>query len=180
MAKVKATILYKYRGAVERGSRREMRPAFSPDGESGGVIQPWLTMRECQAQARAEGKRAAFQWKDDPTKDATTKTTTYTTEGFKRTALVLGTKPDDGSIDVLDRNGKRLCQINIFHLQPSESDGEGLIVDVIEVENRFSIRRALVFVKTKQGEIKREIVDVGQGSVVSADFREPLSRKEGA
>lgn len=63
---MKSTITYYYRGTVERGRPTRGRPGYkvfdgySENSESGGVSYPWLTYRECQAEAKARGCRAVF------------------------------------------------------------------------------------------------------------------------
>lgn len=99
-------------------------------------------------------------------KDGLTETTTRVDEdGFKRTALVIGAKKGDGSIDVVDKHGRRLCQINISH---GTAEGEEYaIVDVIDVDDRFSGRAALHFTHGK-----RHRADLGpKANLVSVDFR---------
>lgn len=93
-------------------------------------------------------------------KNAETKTTTFDDGTFLRTALVVRA-PRAGSIDVLDKRGKRVCQINIFV-------GEGsLIVDVLDVDKHFPRKRALCF--TKQ---ERRVMETFEAStLVSVDFR---------
>jgi hypothetical protein len=57
------TIIYKYRGDVERGSPNKgyrWHPGYSADGPSGGVLYPWMTYRECQRDAAAQGCKAVF------------------------------------------------------------------------------------------------------------------------
>lgn len=96
---------------------------------------------------------------------ATTDTTTFDDGTFVRTALMIeGT--DTGSVDVVNKAGKRLCQINISLGTAKECD-EYLIVDVIDVDKRYTKRRALVFSPDKRAEM-----DVPEGgNLVSTDFR---------
>lgn len=98
------------------------------------------------------------------TRPAYTKTTTFASDGFERTALVLGS-PGAGSIDILDKNGKRVAQINL-----SFSDGgneECFIADVIDVDDRFTERRMLAF--SNAGRSVHPVPD--KGKLVSVDFR---------
>jgi len=89
-------------------------------------------------------------------------------DGFTRTAIVVEGN-DTGSIDLVDRHGNRLCQINVSYL-PSSDGEETLIVDVIDVDKRFTTRRALAF-----SPADRRILDVPQGgNLVSVDFRRPV------
>lgn len=61
------TIVYYFRGHVERGSKRGYvwREGYSPTAPGGGVQYPWMTKRECQADAKAQGTRAVFSKGDD-------------------------------------------------------------------------------------------------------------------
>lgn len=64
MPKERPTIVYKYRGQIERGTGRPgyaWRDGYSPDDNQGRPTYPWLTYRECQANARAQGAKAVFQ-----------------------------------------------------------------------------------------------------------------------
>lgn len=57
------TITYYYRGLVERGNGRpgyDWREGFSANGPQGGILFPWLTVRECQQAAKSQGKKAVF------------------------------------------------------------------------------------------------------------------------
>lgn len=66
-------ITYHYRGPIERlvrdSHRRSMRftivDGFSADGPTGGVLYPWMTKRECVADAAAQGERARFVRNDE-------------------------------------------------------------------------------------------------------------------
>lgn len=129
--------------------------------------------QRCAVRFQAQG-RGIRRWKP-PAKDATTKVATFASERFKRTALVIGAKQDDGSVDVLRKDGTRIAQINIFYGEgDGRKDGEFLIVDVIDVDKRFPVRRALVFANHKQ-----QSIEVGDGNLVSADFRVPLPEPKG-
>ena len=54
------TITYHYRGLIERGPRYDWREGYSAVGENGGVLYPWSTKRECQREAKKQGKKAVF------------------------------------------------------------------------------------------------------------------------
>jgi hypothetical protein len=56
-------VIYSYRGRVERGigGRYVWRKGYSATTQDGGVLYPWMTKRECQRQAKAEGHKAVFQ-----------------------------------------------------------------------------------------------------------------------
>lgn len=95
-------------------------------------------------------------------KRADTKTTTYDDGEFTRLAIVVDVGSEAGSVDVVDASGKRLCQINLFAYT------DALIVDVIDVDNRYTDRRALTF---RNG--TREAVPADK--LVSVDFRKPRS-----
>lgn len=85
--------------------------------------------------------------------------TEYTDEHWTRTAIVL---PEEGvSFDLVDERGKRLAEINAFVYD----DGKHIIVDVIDKDDLYYIKRAFVF--TEGG---RESLDTAH--LVSADFRE--------
>jgi hypothetical protein len=60
---MKPTIRYIHRGLVERGNGKpgyDWHDAYSPEGPNGEETQPWMTYRECQRDAKAEGCRAVF------------------------------------------------------------------------------------------------------------------------
>ena len=61
--KTKPTRIYTYRGLIERGNGKgwySWFEGYSATGENGGVMYPWMTFRECQREARADGVRAKF------------------------------------------------------------------------------------------------------------------------
>lgn len=62
MSARKATIVYTYRGSIERATRRgyAWRDGFSETSAEGRPLYPWLTRAECMADAKARGARAAF------------------------------------------------------------------------------------------------------------------------
>jgi hypothetical protein len=51
---------YDYRGLIERGARYQWREGYSETTETGGITYPWNTRRECQREAKAEGRIAVF------------------------------------------------------------------------------------------------------------------------
>ena len=54
---------YHFRGNVERGNGKpgyDWKEGFSMYGANGGVLYPWLTKREAQAEAKAAGAKARF------------------------------------------------------------------------------------------------------------------------
>lgn len=61
-ASKKNEIRYVYRGAVERGTGRGYRwhDGYSADSPGGGIQYPWMTKREAQRDAKAQGARAVF------------------------------------------------------------------------------------------------------------------------
>ena len=63
------TIVYTYRGEVERGTGRgyRWRPAYS-ETVNGAIVYPWMTRRECQEDARARGARTTFKHDSTRTK----------------------------------------------------------------------------------------------------------------
>lgn len=52
------TITYFYRGPIERS--RRWCYGYSANGPGGGTLYPWMTKRECYADARAQGCQAVF------------------------------------------------------------------------------------------------------------------------
>lgn len=58
------TITYYYRGGVERGNGKpgyDWHDGYSPNNEQGQMTAPWMTYRECQADAKAKGATAKFE-----------------------------------------------------------------------------------------------------------------------
>ena len=94
--------------------------------------------------------------------DAQTSIGSYNDGKFVRTALVIDGTENTGSVDVLDKNGHRVAQLNVF-----VSEDGGLMVDVIDIEKRFAVKRALAFANGQ-----RESMTVPEGgSLVGVDFR---------
>lgn len=56
----KKTITYYYRGLIERGPNYTWREGYSAQSETGGILYPWMTKRECQHDARVKGAKAIF------------------------------------------------------------------------------------------------------------------------
>lgn len=58
------TTVYVYRGRVERlpapGCPGLWKDGYSSNGPGGGILYPWMTYRECQAEAKAQGCKAVF------------------------------------------------------------------------------------------------------------------------
>lgn len=54
--------IYYYRGEIERGARYTWKPGYSADsiGDNPRPLYPWMTKRECQADARRDGYVAVF------------------------------------------------------------------------------------------------------------------------
>jgi hypothetical protein len=101
--------------------------------------------------------------------DAQTRTATYDDGKFVRTALIIDEDGPNGSqsvdvIRIVDGRPVRLCQINLFDYR----DEDSLIVDVIDVDARFTRRRALVFSPTAG---RSELAVPKEGNLVSVDFR---------
>lgn len=97
--------------------------------------------------------------------DATTRTTTRMdrVDGFTRTALVITGESGSGSVDLVDVEGKRLAQVNVFH-DPATGH---LMIDVIDVDKLYTRRRALVFSPTSRAHL-----DVPEGgNLVGVDFQ---------
>ena len=57
------SITYFYRGAVERGTGTgyAWRNGFSETTPDGKITYPWMTAKECRADARARGAVARFE-----------------------------------------------------------------------------------------------------------------------
>lgn len=105
-------------------------------------------------------------WQLAVSQDAQTTVTTYDDSVFKRTALVIRTD-ECGSIDVLDPEGRRVAQINIF-LSP-----ETLIVDTIDVDDMWPERMLITFRDTHS---RDQILKAG--TVNSVDFRKPSTKSK--
>lgn len=94
--------------------------------------------------------------------DATTPTTTHDDGKFVRTALVVEPHTDSrGSVAIVSPDGTRLALVNIFAMENGN-----LVVDVIDVDERFGKRAALTFIGGQ-----RHSLDAAK--VISADFRDP-------
>lgn len=121
-----------------------------------------MAIRGMQKGREARAKGTGMGTTSPVGRAAYTPTSTYDDGTFTRTALVM-TTGETGSVDVCLPDGTRLCQINV-----SVCDGgDVLIVDTIDVDRRYSVKRALTFSTEK-----REIVNVPTGgTLVSADFR---------
>ena len=87
-------------------------------------------------------------------KDATSTVTTHDDGKYTRSAIVADKSCN--SLDVVDKDGKRVAQSNIF----LAADGS-LIVDVIDVERVYTHKLALTF-----DEGQRSVLDVGAGTLV--------------
>lgn len=57
------TITYHYRGGVERGTGSGYRwhDGYSENSPDGSITYPWMTTRECQADARTRNAKAIFE-----------------------------------------------------------------------------------------------------------------------
>lgn len=91
--------------------------------------------------------------------DSLTPTTTHDDGTFVRTALVAVPGSDSGSVAIVNPEGKRFALLNVFLYE----DGS-LIVDVIDSDERYEARTALVF-----NDGQRQSLPAAK--VVSADFR---------
>lgn len=100
-------------------------------------------------------------------------------DGFIRTGIVLSNEERTGSgIKSVEltriRNGKveRIALLNIVY---SETDGEHLIVDVIDVDKRYAKRRALAFgpptAACPSGRV--DMTAPENGTVISVDLSKP-------
>jgi len=96
---------------------------------------------------------------------AQTKTTTHDDGKFVRTALVIGPGQDGGSVDVLDPSGHFLARINLFTHGKDDPDGLWFAVDVIDMEDQFNYKRALIFEDGGRQDMETT------GNLVAADFR---------
>jgi hypothetical protein len=99
---------------------------------------------------------------------AQTPTSTFDDGTFVRTAIVLrGDNGEEGSLDVVDRDGKRIAQINLFWTPDDDEGRAHLMADVIDVDGRFTERRALVFSPRE----RRQLQVPEGGNLVGVDFR---------
>lgn len=57
------TIVYTYRGGIERGIGGTYKwfDGYSATSADGGIFYPWMTKRECQHDAKTQGKKAVFE-----------------------------------------------------------------------------------------------------------------------
>jgi hypothetical protein len=59
------TVTYFYRGKVERGNGKpgyDWHNGYSETAADGSVTYPWLTRRECIADAQSQGAKAQFKY----------------------------------------------------------------------------------------------------------------------
>ena len=146
----------------------KVKPKNEPYPTPGNV--DWHRCRRCMAFGTNDLGAAAHipgcQIRPElrPSRDATTPTTTHDDGTFIRTALVVS--GDHGSIALVTADGTRGAQVNVFY-EASNNDGEEcLMVDVIDVDNRYTERRALVFSPTE-----RKSLDVPKGgNLVASHF----------
>jgi len=82
---------------------------------------------------------------------------------FIRTAIVAEEKGT--SFDIVDEKGMRLAVVNVFPFRNDAGKVDHVIIDVIDVDERFPAKLALIF-----NEGKREF-HVTDGNLVCADFR---------
>lgn len=99
-------------------------------------------------------------------RDATTPTTTHVDGVFERTALVIGDRATSGSVDLVDKSGTRLAQVNVFLTEEGT-----LMVDVIDVDHRFTVHRGLGFAGGQRQMIKT-------GDLVAAHFEGRRTRED--
>ena len=103
----------------------------------------------------------------EPVRDAQTPVTTYNDGKFILTALVMKGE-GTGSIAILDANGRRLAEVNISYLpECTDPNEEVLIVDVIDVEKRWTRKAGLVFNNHQRQRLELD----APSNLVSADFR---------
>jgi hypothetical protein len=57
--KKRQSIVYHYRGGIERGARYEWRDGYS-ETITEGVLYPWMTRAECRRDAMARNGKAVF------------------------------------------------------------------------------------------------------------------------
>lgn len=93
--------------------------------------------------------------------DAQSKITTNDDGKHVRTALVIDSEQQGGSVDIVNRDGELLVRLNMF----TSLDNDWFAVDVIDIENKFSKHTALHF---EDG--MRHHMDCG-GKLIAADFR---------
>jgi hypothetical protein len=103
--------------------------------------------------------------------DALTAVTVRDDGKFARTALVMPYSPNPGSVDLVDAEGQLLVRVNV--VRSAQPDSEALIVDVIDVDDRFPQKRVYGFpLGGSQG--RRTSLDVPEGGkLVSVNFRRP-------
>ena len=64
MRKPKPTIVYTYRGQIERGADYHWADGYSETLPSGAILYPWMTKQECRHDAVVHGARAVFARRD--------------------------------------------------------------------------------------------------------------------
>lgn len=93
--------------------------------------------------------------------DAITPTTTHDDGSFVRTAIVVEAHADNkGSVAIVSPDGTRLALVNIFFYEEGN-----LVVDVIDVDERYGKRAALTFLDGQR-------CSLDAAKVISADFRD--------
>ena len=58
-------IVYTFRGLIERGRDYHWTNGYSATTNTGFVLYPWMTKRECCQDAHSQGKKALFQSAQD-------------------------------------------------------------------------------------------------------------------
>ena len=98
-------------------------------------------------------------------KKALTPTSTFDDGEFERTSLVIGTRANHGSVDIVSAlTCKRIAQMNLFLYE----NDHRIIVDVIDVDERFHKRTLLGFSRTKG---RFTLALPSDASLSSVDFR---------
>jgi len=54
------TIIFHYRGMVERGANYTWTDGYSQNGPNGSILYPWSTRKECRQEAKQLGTKAVF------------------------------------------------------------------------------------------------------------------------
>lgn len=57
---MKTIIEYHYRGSDERGYDKHEVAVYSPNGDDGEALYPWMTKSECKLDAKRNGAKAKF------------------------------------------------------------------------------------------------------------------------
>jgi len=119
-----------------------------------------------KSESKSNSTKMRVKMTKPESRNAKTPIRTHDDGTFIRTALLVK-GGDTGSVDLVLADGTRIAQINISFLPGDDRQRERLIVDVIDVEDRYRTRRMLAFSNSA-----RKVEDVPEGGkLVSVDFR---------